>query len=97
MVKLGLSASELLVYALIYSYSGNGNAVFYAPMDYLAKRTALSRKTVERTVKKLILRGLIVRCERNGQKGLATVMTIKDAQKEKEQRHKNSCLRSEIM
>ncbi len=71
MGALGLSASELLVYAIIFSYSLGKEEMFYGSLDYIAERTGVARRTVNSAVKKLMEEGLISRRERSGKIGLS--------------------------
>lgn len=60
MMKLDLSSKELLLYALMYSYSMDGNNSYYGSASYLAEWiSASSRKTVFRCLQSLEDKGLI--------------------------------------
>ncbi len=75
MIGLGLSASELLVYALLYSYTVGEIGVFFASHNYISEQTGVSRRTVYSAVKELISKGLIERCEYAGRSGLRAVLS----------------------
>jgi DNA-binding Lrp family transcriptional regulator len=76
MVLLDLRASELLIYALFYSYTVGTEGLFYASLDYISEQTGISRRTVNRVVQNMLSQGLIERCEINGRAGLRTVMSV---------------------
>ena len=59
---LKLSGNELILYALIFSYSRKGKTMFESE-DNLAKKYNLSRKQVSTILKKLRAEGLITRSE----------------------------------
>jgi len=60
MKELKLSPSELLVYALIYSYTNEGKKEgFHGAADYLASSNNISRGTVVSILKSLTKKGLI--------------------------------------
>lgn len=57
--ELGLSGTELIVYATIYSYSRDGSGEFKGSLSYLADISGASRSTVQRALKSLCDKGLI--------------------------------------
>lgn len=57
---LGLGGGELLVYALIYSFSSKGEE-FYGSVSYIAERTGLSVSSVKRALKSLSAMNYIIR------------------------------------
>ncbi len=59
--RLKLSASELLIYAIIYGYSQDGTSSFNAGYAYLAAFAATSRRTAIRVCDDLEKRGLIIK------------------------------------
>lgn len=63
--ELKLNGNELLVYAIIYSYSRNGLNKFYGSLDYLAKYTNASRMTIIRSIKNLLNKNLILKSSPN--------------------------------
>ena len=57
---LDLSGAELLVYALIYSFSDTADG-FHGSQDYISQRTKISERTVRRALISLIGKGLLVK------------------------------------
>ena len=57
--RLGLSGTDLLIYAIIYGFSQDGNSLFYGSRSYLTEWTGASLTSVRRSLKTLIERGLI--------------------------------------
>ncbi len=76
MTYLDLTPSELLVYALLYSYTKSEVGVFFASLDYISVQTGVSRRTVNSAVKKLYERKLIERGEYGGVSGIRAVMSV---------------------
>ena len=71
--ELGLKNSELLIYAIIYGFSQDGNGRFRGTIGYLMDWTQASRQTVINALKSLSDRGLIAKEEvplLNGQRGI---------------------------
>ena len=68
--KLKLKGNELLIYAVIYSFSrnDNGNGVFNASTAYLCEWTNSSRRNVIDCLSKLLDKKLIMKVEDNTQK-----------------------------
>lgn len=67
-IDLGLKGNELLVYALIYSFSKDGETEFYGNRRYISKWFNMVNTTVDNTLKSLMAKGLIIKCteEKNG-------------------------------
>ena len=65
--ELGLKGNELMLYALIYSFSQNGQ-LFSGSREYLSEWVGCSVKTVQRSLDKLTEDGLLVKhkSSRNG-------------------------------
>jgi len=60
MVKdLKLSGNELLIYALIYGFSQDGDSEFKGSINYLSERIGACRKTTQNTLNSLLKKGLI--------------------------------------
>jgi DNA-binding MarR family transcriptional regulator len=59
MTELGLSPNELIVYAIIYSFTKGENGVFYGSQSYIAEAAGISLRTVIRVYKKLYSLNLI--------------------------------------
>ena len=63
--ELHLSGSELIIYATIFSFTnGTDDHYFHWSANYLAERAGISRRGVEKVLKKLEERGLIYRKEK---------------------------------
>lgn len=58
--ELKLDGSELLVYALIYSFTNAGSEC-YGTLEYIAKRVGASRTTVYRALKELAKKKYIIK------------------------------------
>lgn len=63
--ELKLSGNELLVYAIIYSYSRNSLNKFYGSLDYLANYTNATKMTIVRSLKSLLEKNYIVKLTNN--------------------------------
>ena len=76
--KLKLKGNELLIYAVIYSFSrnDNGNGVFNASTAYLCEWTGLARKNVINCLSNLVSRNLIIKLENNSLKRKPNVYGI---------------------
>lgn len=71
--ELGLKNAELMIYALIYGFSQDGQGRFRGKLAYLMDWTQASKQTVLNALGSLIGRGLIVKAEipqLNGQRGV---------------------------
>ena len=68
--KLKLKGNELLIYAIIYSFSrnNNGNGVFNASTSYISEWTGLVRKNIINCLSKLVEKKLIIKLEDNSTK-----------------------------
>ena len=59
--ELGIqSKNEMLLYALIYSYSDDGSA-FYGSTEYLAKRLGSSKSRIIKVLNEMVSKGLIIK------------------------------------
>lgn len=76
--KLKLKGNELLIYAIIYSFSrnDNGNGVFNASISYLQEWTGLTRANVIGCISRLITKNLVVKLENNSQKRKPNVYVV---------------------
>ena len=76
MFELGLSPNEVLVYALIYSFTKGKTGVYYGSQKYVASVIGISTRTVIRIYKKLFLLKLIEKCESSTvfKKGIRAVL-----------------------
>lgn len=61
--KLGLKKNELLVYALIYGFTQDGETLYHGGDKYLAHTLGLSSSTVRRILKRLMEKGLIAKSQ----------------------------------
>lgn len=82
MRALGLSGNELIVFALINSYSQEGNGVYYGGIDFLCEVCGISRRTSFSVLSGLVERGLIIKNEvyHNGVKYVTYGVSAKSAQ-----------------
>ena len=78
--KLKLKGNELLIYAVIYSFSrnDNGNGVFNASIPYLQEWTNSSKQNVIDCLNSLIRKKLIIKLEDNSQKRKPNVYRISE-------------------
>lgn len=87
---LALKNTELLIYAIIYGFSQDGNGRFRGTIGYLMEWTQASRQTVSSAIKSLMQRRLIDRDEvplLNGQRGFEYYAILrKDGGSRKDQR-----------
>ena len=76
--KLKLKGNELLIYAVIYSFSrnDNGNGVFNASIPYLQEWTNIASKNVRSCLKNLLDKQLIIKVEDNYSKRKPNVYKI---------------------
>lgn len=81
--ELGLKNAELMIYALIYGFSQDGQGRFRGKLAYLMEWTQASKQTVLNAISSLVGRGLIVKAEipqLNGQRGVEYyAMPLEDA------------------
>ena len=63
--ELQLKGNELLVYALIYGFSQDGESVFSGGRNYIAKTFNISLPTVDKALNNLVSRELIEKITRN--------------------------------
>lgn len=77
--ELMLRGNELIVFALIYGFSQDGQSEFEGSISYIQERTGLSRPTVVDILKKLVDKKLVVKIEefRNNLK-ICTYKTSKE-------------------
>lgn len=65
MLRLDLDLTETMMYAVIYSFSQDGESTFRGSQAYLATKCKCSRAKVTRTLPKLVAMGLIEKTDRN--------------------------------
>lgn len=63
--KLNLKGNELIVYALIYGFSQDGNSSFSGSRRYIAEWCGCSMRTVDNTLASLLGKRLIVKHEKD--------------------------------
>ena len=61
--KLGLSGSELLIFAIIYSFTKGERGSYYGTLDFLMRASGLSLSTVRRAILKLSKKKYITECQ----------------------------------
>jgi hypothetical protein len=61
---LGLSLVEKVVYSVIYGFSQDGDSTFHGSRAYLASVCESSLKTIDRTLRSLVDRGLVSKFEK---------------------------------
>lgn len=61
--ELGLSGNELLIFALIYGFSQDGESWFSGSRSYIAKTFNISNPTVDKALKSLLGKSLIIKDE----------------------------------
>ena len=59
--RLGLKGNELLIYAVIYGFTQNGEIEFVGSMKYLADWTNSTVESVRKCIKSLIDKGYIIK------------------------------------
>lgn len=69
--ELKLSGIDLIVYAIIYSFSQDGESEFKGSVAYISDFTGGSAKTIRRSLIRLEEMGYIAKCERNQSAGSA--------------------------
>ncbi len=62
LAELGLGGHELLVFAVIYSFTKANAGCFYGSQSYLARACGLSLSTVGRVLQKLVEKGCVEKC-----------------------------------
>lgn len=67
--KLNLKGNELIVYALIYGFSQDGQSKFHGSRQYIADWCGCSLDTVDRTLGKLVDKGLLAKYPCKGNDG----------------------------
>lgn len=61
--KLKLQKNDLIIYAIIYGFSQDGESVYRGGDEYLAYASGLSPSTVRKILKRLMEKGLIVKSQ----------------------------------
>lgn len=73
MRALGLSGNDLMVFALIYGFSQNGQGCFYGSISYICETCGISKSTTLRILQDLTQKGFIIKKEiyENGVKSVS--------------------------
>ena len=82
--RLELKNTDLLLYALIYNFSQDGNGCFYGSNDYAAKKVNCTRECVNRSLSSLVEKGLLTRSAgfHNGKQTIDYVAIVPDEAKQ---------------
>ena len=70
---LNISGNELIIYAIIHTYSTCGDGLFYGSQHTLASRANCSVRTAQRCLSSLLARGIIERVNIGGKCGVRAV------------------------
>lgn len=62
--RLNLKGIELMVYAIIYGFSQDGESVFSGTANYLAEWVGVSRMSIMRALQKLVEDGLLIKMDK---------------------------------
>ena len=71
--KLNLKGNELLIYALIYGFSQDGESRFRGSRKYIAEWCGCSLDTVDRTLGSLVNKGLLAKYPHTDDRGMRLV------------------------
>lgn len=80
---LQLSGIDLLVYAIIYGFSQDGESVFSGTLQYLQEWTGASKRTVMRSLQELCDRGLVEKSNRTGMSNVYTATLAEESSEQK--------------
>lgn len=61
--EMKLAGAELLVYALIHSYSRDGEGIYIGRLEDISNRTGVSRRSVVSVLERLVCRDLLIKKE----------------------------------
>ena len=67
--RLGLNGNKLIVYAILYGFSQDGESEFRGSVDYITEFTGAGEKTIRNTLNALVGAGLVKKVDRNKEKG----------------------------
>lgn len=62
--KLNLKGVDLMVFAIIYGFSQDGQSVFSGTANYLAEWVGVSRMSIMRALQKLVEEGLLIKLDK---------------------------------
>lgn len=71
--RLNLKGNELLIYALVYGFSQDGNSRFTGSRKYIAEWCGCSLDTVDRSLSALVSKGLLAKYPHKDQNGSRVV------------------------
>lgn len=71
--RLNLKGNELLIYALVYGFSQDGNSRFTGSRKYIAEWCGCSLDTVDRSLSSLVGKGLLAKYPHTDQNGIRVV------------------------
>lgn len=71
--RLNLKGNELLIYALVYGFSQDGNSRFTGSRKYIAEWCGCSLDTVDRSLSSLVSKGLLAKYPHTDQNGSRVV------------------------
>lgn len=81
--ELMLGGGELLVFAIIYSFTKGEKGMFYGAQGYLAKMSGTSISTVKRALASLLKKGYIEKCAASEHEGYRTAIDEESIYSEK--------------
>ncbi len=67
--RLGLNGNKLIVYAILYGFSQDGESEFRGSVEYITEFTGAGEKTIRNTLNALVGAGLVKKVDRNKEKG----------------------------
>lgn len=79
--QLQLKGTELLLYALVYNFSQDGNGCFYGTAEYAAKKVNCTRRSIVSTFASLVEAGLLSKSSghHNGRQTIDYVAIVPEA------------------
>lgn len=79
--RLQLKGTELLLYALVYNFSQDGNGCFYGTAEYAAKKVNCTRRSIVSTFASLVEAGLLSKSSghHNGRQTIDYVAIVPEA------------------
>lgn len=92
MTKLDLNCHELMIYAIIYGFSQDGESWFNGSVKYICEWTNLSQPSVISNLNKLVDKKLLIKRERSGTSNLYQAVIPKDLDKPEKKQVKQEAL-----
>lgn len=80
--NLKLKGNELILYAIIYGFSQDGESEYYGSQRYIAKALGVSVPTVNKTIKKLLDKNLIKNTSESHYKAVSVKKSLTEGVKE---------------